>query len=187
MDLDDLLNDIDIDALPSTTVSVPKPPANHVKPAAPAPITPLEPSRLPSVGIVSSEVKPWLASSANVPKDYREKWTKMVKIDSDVSVSSSFDSSNAYRLWEPTSSSKGGINKCLQELIRKAAQRCDIDDNKLAKVLHLANPVTDSENGSMILEAFSKQLIVDLSSDILSDPNYDPAKFPALTMMLVDL
>ena len=54
-------------------------------------------------------------------------------------------------------------------------------------MLHLANPVADSENGSMILEAFSKQLIVDLSSDILSDPNYDPAKFPALTMMLVDL
>ena len=135
MDLDDLLNDIDIDALPSTTVSVPKPPAtNQVKPAAPAPIAPSESSRLSSVGIVSSEVKPWLASSANVPKDYREKWTKMVKIDSDVSVSSPFDSSNAYRLWEPTSSSKGGINKCLQELIRKAAQRCDIDDNKLAKV-----------------------------------------------------
>ena len=55
------------------------------------------------------------------------------------------------------------------------------------KVLHLANPVTDSENGSVILDAFSKQLIVDLSSDILSDPNYEPAKFPSLTMMLVDL
>ena len=136
MDLDDLLNDIDIDKLPSTTVvSVPKPPAtNQVKPAAPAPIVPSGSSQVSAIGVVSSEVKPWLASSANVPKDYREKWTKMVKIDSDVSVSSSFDSSNAYRLWEATSSSKGAIGKCLQELIRKAAQRCDIDDNKLAKV-----------------------------------------------------
>ena len=138
MDLDDLLNDIDIDALPSTASSVLKTSTtNPIKPAEPTPIAPPEIPRVSSVGIVSSEVKPWLASSANVPKDYRERWTKMVKIDSDATVSTPFDSSNAYRLWESTSSSKGGINKCLQELIRKAAQRCDIDDNKLAKVRFL--------------------------------------------------
>ena len=138
MDLDDLLNDIDIDALPSTANSAPKTSTiNQIKPAEQIPIAPPETVRVSSVGIVSSEVKPWLASSANVPKEYRERWTKMVKIDSDATVSTPFDSSNAYRLWESASSSKGGINKCLQELIRKAAQRCDIDDNKLSKVRFL--------------------------------------------------
>ena len=187
MDLDDLLDDIDIDALPSAPVNI-KVNGNEKSNIPIQEIKHKVENTSSTASVISSDIKPWLAASANVPKEFREKWTKMAKVDCGATISSPFDVSNAYRLWDSsTSGGKVGIHKCLQELIRKAAQRCELDDNKLAKVLNLANPVTDGENGPKIQEAFAKQLITDLSSDILSDPNYDPDRFPALTLLLVDL
>mmetsp|Transcript_16561 Transcript_16561/g.22798 ORF Transcript_16561/g.22798 Transcript_16561/m.22798 type:complete len:184 (-) Transcript_16561:44-595(-) len=183
MDLDDLLNDIDIHNLPTVVsketvkkVDIPKLPKPQVD-------TP----KKSVASLVSPEIKPWLAYSANVPKELREKWTKMANIDTNAQLSSPFDKSTAYRHWEAsTSANKAGIGKCLQELVRNAGQRCDLNDAQIAKILNLVNPVTDSENGPKIQAAFARQLMKDLSSDILSDPNYDPDRYPSLSMMLLD-
>lgn len=183
MDLDDLLDDIDINALPAQEKSSSQK-SIEKKVVATAPLS----AKLSTAfALVSQDNKPWLAASANVPKDLREKWTKMTKIDSDISLSSPFDNSNAYRSWEAANSTaKVGVAKALQELIRKAAARCDLDETQIAKILNLANPLTDRENGTNLVDSFSRQFIKDLSTDILNDPNYDPSRFPSLSMLLLD-
>jgi hypothetical protein len=132
------------------------------------------------IRVISDDIKPWLASSANVPKDFREKWTKMVKVDNDTELSSKFQPSYAYRSWDAPVPVKNGINRGLQEIVKKSASQSDLDENKITRLLTLVNPVTDSANGKQLQLAFSKQLLTDLSADILSDPNYEEKRFPAL-------
>ena len=56
----------------------------------------------------------------------------MVKVDVETEDPSKFQLSYAYRNWDNVSSSSGvqtnGVNKCLQEIIRKTATKCGIDD-----------------------------------------------------------
>lgn len=137
------------------------------------------------VRIVTEEyLKPWLAFSANCPKDFREKWTKMVKADGETEISSKFQASYAFRAWDAPLPSKNGINRSLQEIVKKSALNCGLDEHKTNRLLTLVNPVTDSENGKQLQRAFAKQLIEDLAGDIKADPNYDPKRFPALASAL---
>jgi len=140
--------------------------------------------------IVSGDIKPWLAYTANVPKETRDNWTKISKMDTDADMPSMFQLSYAYRAWEGSSSGGGaqnnGVNKCLQEMIRKTAFKCGIDDARTAKILSVVNPVsaTDKESVKQINRVFSKQIVTDMKDDIVKDPNYDAAKFPNLAAAL---
>jgi protein required for attachment to host cells len=137
--------------------------------------------------VLSSEIKPWLASSANVPKELREKWTKMVKIDTECEFSNKFQKSHAYRNWETTNnqtSTKTNINKYLYELVKKSSVKCGLDEAKISKLTSVVNPVTDTENGKQLQRAFSRLLINELKNDIVHDVDYDIEKFSHLSSLL---
>ena len=121
MDLDDILDDVMGEAV--VAVVPPKPPAVK-KPAE------------------SAEIKPWLASTANVPADSRDRWTKLVRQDLTAVTATPFQTSYAYRNWWDAAGTPS-TNKVLQELVRKAAAKCNFDDAQTAKLLHTSNPITD--------------------------------------------
>ena len=131
----------------------------------------------------SAEIKPWLASTANVPPEFRDRWTSLVRNDLKATVASQFQPSYAYRTWWDPSSAPAN-NKVLQEMVRRAATKCGFDDTKTAKLLVTANPITDSETGKQLQKAFATQLIADLKESIEKDPNYSAEKFPNLAKAL---
>jgi hypothetical protein len=204
MDLDDLLNEVDLNSLPiggskvrpaaAGNLASKKPQAvtaknNDLDAILDAAITSNNLNAAKSdadldnglkIRIVSDEIRPWLAASANVPKEFREKWTKMVKIDVDAELTTKFQLSYAYRLWDAPAPVKNGINRSLQEIVRKAATSSGIDEAKVNQLLTIVNPVTDSENGKQLQEAFVKQLLEDYGSAIKQDSNFSAAHFPAL-------
>jgi hypothetical protein len=138
----------------------------------------------PKIRVVSDDIKPWLAFTANVQKDYREKWTKMAKVDIETEISSRFQPSYAYRSWDGPVPVKNGINRSLQDIVKKSALIAKLDESKISRLLTLVNPVTDSENGKQLQVAFAKQLIQDFEKDIRNDPNYDATRFTALAAAL---
>ena len=170
-------NDLDLDAILEDAVNSQQ--LNQAKVENNDVDTPLK------IHIVSDDVKPWLAASANVPKDIREKWTKMVKKDIDTEISTKFQPSYAYRTFDAPIPLKNGINRSLQEIVKRSAVTCELNDQKVAKLLTLVNPVTDSENGKQLQYAFAQQLLQDLSKDIKSDPNFDEKRFASLNSFLV--
>jgi hypothetical protein len=178
MNLDDLLDDVDMGALKSKPVDKTIAKNAPTKPGS-------EKVEEVKRELIASEIRPWLASSANVPKETREKWTRMAKTDSATELVSKFQRSAAYNEWDNSSSSKRGVNKCLQDLVRNSLTKSNISEAKIAKVMTLVNPVTDSENGKQLTTAFTKQLIKDLRVDLISDPNYDPTVFKNLAQALL--
>ena len=202
MDLDDLLDDIDIDTLQArqgTTNSIPTAASAKGNSNSKAVTTTVksnltQPTRTTtttktSARLFSGDIRPWIAASANAPKDLRDRWTSMIKVDTQCEALSKFQPSTAYSDWDipgtTTSKSNRGVNKCLQELIRTSASKCGIDEVKTSKILLMVNPVTDSENGMQLQIAFTKQLVRDLRVDLTSDPNYDPKVFKSLANALV--
>lgn len=180
MDLDELLNDVDISTLKTKPVDKV---AVKNTPTQPGTEKPVEAA---FKELISSEVRPWLAASALVPKDTRERWTRMVKTDSATELVSKFQRSSAYSEWD-NHSSKRGVNKCLQDLVRNALSKSNLPEAKIAKVMTMVNPVTDTENGKQLTNAFTKQIIKDFRVDLIADPNYDPAVFKNLAQaMLVE-
>jgi hypothetical protein len=163
---------MDLDAILDDAAS------SHFKdapPPAPAPVKKLEPA----------EIKPWLAATANVPPEFRDKWTPMVRKDLAAKVVTKFMPSNAYRRWETGAEGKAmGENKLLQEMVRSAASRCQFDDVKLNKLVSMANPITDSEQGTQLIESYKKQLLKTHKNAILNDVNYNPQRFPKLAAAL---
>jgi hypothetical protein len=161
MDLDALLDD--------TANSVLEP----AKPAAPK----------PSQSTVPAEIKPWLASSANVPKEFRDKWSNYVKLDRNAQVLSKLQPSNSYRSWD---SQPLNTSKLLTDLIRKAAtsNSCNFDEFKTSKILSLYQPVAETELSKKVQSAYAEKIISELKEEILSDPNYSPEKFPNLAKAL---
>jgi len=199
MDLDDLLDDIDIDTLqikqgtassvPSTTAKISSKSNAVVRSTTvKGNLTQSNTTTSRTARLFSSDIRPWIAASANAPKDLRDRWTNMIKVDAQCEVLSKFQPSTAYSDWDipaTTSKSNRGVNKCLQELIRTSATKCGIDEAKSSKILLMVNPVTDSENGMQLQKAFTKQLVRDLRVDLTSDPNYDPKVFKSLANALV--
>ena len=120
MDLDDILDGVMGDAVvvpPKAIVAVKKP-------------------------AESAEIKPWLASTANVPIEFRDKWTKLVRQDLTAVPATPFSASYSYRNWWDAAGTPSQ-NKVLQELVRKGAAKCGFDDIQTAKLLNTANPITD--------------------------------------------
>lgn len=184
MDLDDLLDDVDISALKSKEIDA------TVKSKAKTPAA-IDAGKVKSAqtknAMINSDIRPWIAASANAPKELRDKWTKMIKIDTEAELLSRFQPSIAYCDWDSQANPKNnrGVNKCLQELVRTTITKCNIDESKASKIMTLINPVTDSENGKHLQLAFTKQLIKDLRVELTSDPNYDPKVFKNLANALV--
>lgn len=98
-------------------------------------------------------------------------------------IATPFQASYAYRNWWDSSFSPS-TNKVLQELVRKAATKCNFDDIQTAKLLNTSNPITDSESGRQLQKAYATYLIQDLKETILKDPNYSPEKFKSLAAII---
>ena len=130
----------------------------------------------------SAEIKPWLACTANVTPETRDGWTAMVRKDLNAQVIAKFQPSNAYRKWD--SNIPPGPNKLLQELVRNAATRCQLDETKIAKLIANVNPITEKERGTDLQTAYKKLLLHDLKQSILSDVNYNASKYPSLNAQL---
>ena len=130
----------------------------------------------------SAEIKPWLACTANVKPDLRDLWNTMVRRDLQAQVISKFQPSNAYRKWD--SNIPPGPNKLLQELVRNAATRCQLDETKIAKLISNVNPITEKELGTQLQTAYKKLLLNDLKQSIVSDVNYNASNYPALSAQL---
>lgn len=161
MDLDAILNNA------ADTVLEPSPVKDVVDKPKPAP--------------VPAEIKPWLASSANVPKDIREKWTKYVKSDLNAKVLSKLQPSHSYSSWDSTPIQ---TSKLLGDLVRKSATAIGFDEPKTAKLVSLYQPVTDTEFSKKIQVAFAECLLTQQREIILSDPNYNQEKYPNLARIL---
>lgn len=145
----------------------------------------VEPAAIePKLRVVSDDVKPWLAFTANVQKDYRDKWTKMARADIETEILTRFQPSYAYRSWDGPVPATNGINRSLQDIVKKAALAAKLDESKTSRLLTLVNPVTDSENGKQLQSAFARQLIHDFEKDIRGDPNYDEQRFSSLAAAL---
>ena len=147
-----------------------------------------EPAVKPSVQLVkkpaeSAEIKPWLASTANVQPEFRDKWTKLVREDLKAIPPSELLPSYAYRSWWDSSASVAS-SKILQDLVRKSATNCNFDDTRTTKLVASVNPITDSEVGKHLQMAYTKQLIGDLKEKITKDPNYSAEKFPSLAKVI---
>ena len=121
MDLDDILDNVMSE--PVVAVVAPKPPVVK-KPAE------------------SAEIKPWLASTANVPPEFRDRWTKLVRQDLSAVAATPFQTSHAYRNWWEASGTPSS-NKVLLDLVRKAAAKCNLDDVQTAQLSNSSNPITD--------------------------------------------
>jgi hypothetical protein len=180
MDLDELLDDVDMSTLKSQAV---KPSAKAA--AKKAQKFEEKPKPVQKVELLSKEIRPWLAASANCPKELRDKWTKMVKVDTEAELCSKLQPSSAYCEWgDPATIPKRGVNKSLQELVRTAAARSGLSEQQATKIVTLVNPVTDSERGAQLNAAFTKELIRDLRVDLTADPNYDPRVYTNLAAAL---
>lgn len=179
MDLDDLLDDVDMSALKSKAVEKVAPKNVPTKPGS-------EKVEEVKKELFTSEIRPWLASSANVPKETREKWTKMAKIDIEAELVSKFQRSSAYSEWDAVPNAKRGVGKSLLDLVRSSLVSSNLTETQIQRVLTLVNPVIDSEHGKQLNLAFTKQIIKDLRVDLISDPNYDPVVFKNLAQALVN-
>lgn len=189
MDLDDMLDDVDIDNLQGKNKEVSL--DDMLDDAANSVLERKSQKKDPEIDqelkirIISDQIKPWLAFTANAPAELREKWTKMAKIDSETEIVSKFHPSSAYRSWDPAASSRLGINKGLQDLVKKSANKCGIDEARTVKILAMLNPVTDSEHGKQLQASFARLLVADLKDDINSDPNYSATRFPELASAII--
>lgn len=175
MDLDDLLDNVDMSKLPDKGGK-----AGAANTTASKVDDEISAESL-KISILSSEIRPWLAASANVPKEIREKWTKMVKTDVDTEVCSRFNTSYTYHAWDaPSTTAKPGVKKALHELVKRTAAKSGLDEIKTAKIASLLNPLTDADHGKQLQDAFTKQILADWKTDILHDPNYSAEKYPQL-------
>ena len=76
----------------------------------------------PKKRIDPPEIKPWLAATANVNVEFRDKWNALVRRDVDAVVPSKFQTSNSYRIGDSTPSP--GANKLLYEVSIKNELYC---------------------------------------------------------------
>jgi hypothetical protein len=159
MDLDAILNDAS-----EKLLETPKPAAVASSPSA-----------------VPPEIKPWLAASANVPKEYRDKWTQLVKVDRNAVIGSVLQPSNSYRSWD---SPALNTNKLVHDLVRKAATQVNYDELKTSKILSTLSPAIETDYSRQLHATYAQQILNDLKQSILSDPNYDPELFPNLAIAL---
>lgn len=164
--------DIDLDAILE----------DAAKSVAPAPAPAAAPAKPVSKGPVDADVKPFIAATALVTKDAREKWTKMIKDDIEADFPSSFHVSYALRSWDhQTLPTKDGINRCLQEIVKKAAIQSGLNEATVSRLVTLVNPIADTEFGKQIQKSFGKQLLADFAEKIKTDPNFDAERFPNLS------
>lgn len=135
----------------------------------------------PKPAPVPAEIKPWLASSANVPKEIREKWTRFVKIDRNAKIMSRLQPSNSYRSWD---SPPLNTSRLLNDLVRKAATTKSFDEPKTSKFISILSPVVETEFSKQIQTAYAEKILSDVKEAVLNDPNYDASKFPNLARVL---
>ena len=131
-----------------------------------------------------------------MPREYRDKWNKWVKTDSESELPSNFLLSYAYQGWDNNNAGnnslfsfnqasgkkKNGLQTCLQETVKKAANESNLGEAKIAKLMNQVNPVMDGEGGvsKALHKALTRQILSDYKLQIRNDPNFDPERFPDL-------
>jgi hypothetical protein len=147
--------------------------ASTIKPAA------------PKKKVDPPAIRPYLAATALVDPETRDRWSSYVRRDHEVEVPVQFMPSDTYQKGDSTYAGNTS-NKVLSQTVLNAAQKCALSDPLTNKMANLVNPVTDNELGKQLQLAYKRLLLKDLKRDILKDPNYDAAKYPNLAAMYAD-
>ena len=189
MDLDDMLDDIDLDAIESKPVGdeILNSAANNV----------FFDDEKDDVGddellkqMEATELSAWTASISKISPSVREKWTAIVKADGKAINTSKLQPSYAYKLWngdgdgtKPVSYTPG-VSRLLHELIRTSALKAGhIEEQKIAKLIAISDPLKGPK-GKTLNNLFSKQIIHDNEEAIKNDINYEKSKFPKMQDIL---
>ena len=133
---------------------------------------------VPKKRIDPPEIRPWLAATALVTPELRDKWTSYVRRDADAVVPSKFLASQSYQSGDPYAAQSS--NKILYEIVRAAVAKVGLEESKARGLAVLVNPVTDLDTGKQLQGAFKKHLLKSLKDDVIGDINFDPTKYPHL-------
>ena len=127
---------------------------------------------------VGGDIKPTLAS---LPEEMKKRWVLQMVADLKADATVKLLRSAEYRSWDESKNIRESPSphKLLQDGVRCACVKCNFDESKLLKVLSMSN-MFNSESGKILQSAYNKQVLTDLKKIVLSNPDYDPAKFPAL-------
>jgi len=129
------------------------------------------------------EIKPYLAATALVQPNLRDKWTDFIRRDNAIPNKPCFLASNAYQAGDPTNI-PASSNRILFELVKQTAEKSGLNDAKASKLAAMVNPATDNEVGKRLQAAYKRYMIESLRKDIESDVNFDPAKFKSLATLI---
>jgi hypothetical protein len=115
-----------------------------------------------------------------------DRWIAFVKDDARVILpTNKLQPSISYRSWDGAKMSSNGVLKACSESVRNACVKAGFDDVKTAKITGLVNPL-EGEAAKHLQALYAKQVLADLSQDIVKDPNYskDPSQYPNLQRFL---
>lgn len=129
------------------------------------------------------EWKQWNEAVLRYPGPQKQKWTAMLKQDMQIESSIPLQPSYAYKMWDGPQMGKPGVSKALQELIRSAAAKSGLPEQKTARLQQIFDPLK-SAAAKEKCTVFGRQLISDHQLRITSDANYDERRFPSLKKAL---
>lgn len=130
-----------------------------------------------------AEIRPFLAATALVTPNVRDKWTSYIRRDNNLQIKTKFLPSNEYQSGD-SAPLPPNSNKILFEMVKSSTSKCGLNDTKSSKLAALVNPSTDSEIGKRLQIAYRRYIIESLKKDIESDINFNPEKFPNLATVL---
>ena len=183
MDLDDMLDDIDIDAIEPQCVG------DDILNAAADNVFANDVGK-DDIGedleqqMEAAELASWTNAVSSISPAVREKWTDFVKDDNKTINNSKMQTSYAYKQWNGEGgdltkpmSLNPGVSKILHELVRSSgAKATGIEEAKIAKLVALCDPLK-GDTGKRLNREFAEQIVRDNREIIAGDSNYEPQKF----------
>lgn len=158
-DIDDLLDDIEIEADPATAI--------------------VEEEINLEDALLSPEFKQWNSAVSELPPDIKNKWSMFAVKDSKIKLSTRLQASQTFRSWDGQPPTVQTSTKVLLDAVRTACSKCGFDDKKTTSLLALSNPL-EVGPGKEIGKAYSKQILRDLRRVYTADPDFEESKFPHL-------
>ena len=121
----------------------------------------------------------WIEAVEGVPEDMRNRWSSLMITDMNVELKPSLQKSEIYRSWDGQPPNHQSTGKILQEAVRNACLKCGFNEKKTSTLLSLTNALEEGP-GKTLQAAYRKQILKDMKNMCISDPNFDPDRFPNL-------
>lgn len=188
-DLDQLLDSIDIDCLPSADIELKQSQmniddllddvANSVLIGEPSPTMTLPVELTLPVGDddlgelhleahqESLDQKEWLSAIGALPLDLRNKWSSLYNSDSNITRQGRFLASDNYL---DSHSEKQQPSKLFQAVIRRALKRCHVGELKINEIM--AGILSDPAVYEDLLLSFQEELLISQKAVVEMEPEY---------------